>query len=546
MLSTTFGLWVIANYCFLDKYLQAIHEQSSRVEKITVATVILWIVLTSFYASFHMVSFLFSLVITKWGRKAARNYETTPPVAILYTCMNDMKEEAIISCLTQDYPDYSLYVLDDSSSGEERARVDALRDRYGEKVFVIRRENRNGFKAGNLNNALRQISASYEYVCVIDADELIPQTFLREMVAIAEGDKNLGFVQASHHQYGETAYGKQTGDCIDLHWNYFLPARNRFGFVYFYGHGALLRLQALISAGGFPEIVSEDIAVSTKLREVGFRGYFAPDVKSIEETPPSYPAFRRRNRKIMSGTLEFLIRFYPSFLRSSNVSIVEKIDLLIASSVIYLPVGFICFLFILHCVMPLLYYGANSGEFFSIENVDSLYARTTMSLFHSLGTWSFVVFLLFTVFAPLCYLIPNAIRSPKKVILYVLKMGTIHLSICLQTIWVSLTWLVSRRTSFISTGDRVYRASGSFSGALECLIGLMMITVGLVVGSLCLMAVGLSLMLVPILLRNNLNGRLIPVLTILPIFLTMAAICGMPVLTVGVAGMFAGVALAHH
>jgi cellulose synthase/poly-beta-1,6-N-acetylglucosamine synthase-like glycosyltransferase len=536
LLLTTIGFWITLNCYYLDSYIRFIHTQSGWTKEITALIIVLWIVLTSFYAGFHLMSFLFSLLARRLGKKAVRNYASTPSVAILYTCMNDMKEEAVAACLAQDYPCFAVYVLDDSSTSIERKRVDALKHKCGGEVSVIRREKRTGFKAGNLNNALGNIGNQYEYVCVVDADELIPPTFLREMVAIAESDKQLGFVQAAHHQFGETEYGRQAGGAVDLHWNYFLPARNLFGFVYSYGHGVLLRSEALVAVGGFPEVVSEDIALSTKLREAGYRGYFAYDITSSEETPPSYQAFRRRNKKITTGTLDFLYRFYPSFLRAANVSLVEKIDLLVALSVIYLPILFVCFLFLLYCVMPLLSLGSTGDP----------YTGNVVEVPESLQSWDFVAFVFFTVFAPICYLIPNALRSPKKTVGYILKMGTIHLSVCLQTVGAALRWFATRRASFRPTGDRSYRVSVSFGDYVEYSLGVGMIVAGFFMGSLCLMAVGLSLAIVPILIRNNLSGRLTPLLIVLPALMTIFAILGTPILAVVATSMFAGVALAYH
>lgn len=540
------GFWIVLNMHFVDKYIQMIEGRSGWIEILIAIVVVSWIVFTSFYASFHLMSFLFSLMVRRKENRIVRNYGNTPPVAILYPCMNDIKEKSIVACLTQDYPKYTLYILDDSTVRGERQRVDALQKKYGERVSVIRRENRNGFKAGNLNNAVREIGDRYEYVCVVDADELIPPTFLRETVAIAEADKDLGFVQTSHQQYGETEYGKRTGDGIDLHWNYFLPARNRFGFVYFYGHGALLRVKAIKAIGGFPEVVSEDLALATKMREVGYRGYYAHDIKCLEEAPPSYRAFRRRNRKITSGTLEFLTKFYPSFFRSPGVPFVEKIDLLIASSIIYLPIPFVCFLFLLHCVMPLVGGGIEAGTASSFIDAQGLYLRKITAMFQPLWNLESMVFIFFTVFAPLCYLIPDALRSPKRVILYFLRMGAIHLSTCLHTVGTALSWFVTRRALFIPTGDRSQRSSSSTTGFLEFLIGLGVVGISILTKSLCLLAVGFSLTLVPFLIKNNLGRRLSSTLTIIPMLMTIIALCGMPILLVGAAGMFAGLALAHH
>lgn len=536
LLLTTAGFWIILNCYFLDRFIQFICIQSSWTKEITAIIIVLWIVLISFYASFHLMSFIFSLLVRRLKKKVVKNYASTPPVAIFYTCMNDMKEEAVATCLVQDYPCFNLYILDDSSTSIEQKRVDALSFKYGKKVVVIRREQQTGFKAGNLNNALHEIGNEYEYICIVDADELIPPTFLHEIVAIAEGNKQLGFVQASHRQYGRTEYGKQTGDAIDLHWNYFMPARNLFGFVYSYGHGVLLRSEALTTIGGFPEVVSEDIALSTKLREAGYQGYYACDIESLEETPSSYQAFRRRNEKIVIGTLDFLFKFYPSFLRASNVSLVEKIDLLIALSVIYLPIFFVYFLFLLYGIIPLL----------SLESTNELHTCNTLQMINSLQSWDFIVFMFFIVFAPLCYLIPNALRFPKRVTWYILRMGTIHLSLCLHTFRAVLKWLVTRQVSFISTGDRSYRVPVSFGNYVEGFLGLSVIVAGFFMESICIMAVGLSLSIVPVLLRKNLSGKLTSFITVLPILMTITAILGMPILAVIATGMFAGVALAHH
>ena len=165
--------------------------------------------------------------------------------------MNDFREQSVQACLTQQYCSYTVFILDDSTLETERRRVDLFCNSQP-GLHVIRRQDRNGFKAGNLNNALRQIGRAYKYICVLDADEIIPPGFLQQTTALMEKDERLGFVQASHMRYAETKYGEQTGGGIDVHWNYFLPARNSFGFVYFYGHGALLRHQALAIVGGFP------------------------------------------------------------------------------------------------------------------------------------------------------------------------------------------------------------------------------------------------------------------------------------------------------
>lgn len=534
MLLSIVSFWMILNFYFWPRYTLVIQGKLHRYESVLSSIVVFWIVLSSFYASYHLMSFLFSLLARRNEDGVFRDYTSEPPVAILYTCMNDLKEKAVAACLAQNYPNFSVYILDDSTIATEQNRVDALRNKYAERVSIIRRKNRKGFKAGNLNFTLHNIAHSYKYVCVLDADELIPVNFLHEMVAIAEVNKEIAFFQASHQQYGETEYGTATGDGIEFHWNYFLPARNRFGFVYFYGHGALLNSQILMSVGGFPEVVSEDLALTARLREAGYRGYYVHNIKCFEETPPSYQAFCRRNRKIVSGTLDFLVRFYPSFLWSKKVSLVEKVDLFIASSLLYLSIPFLGFLFLVHLVIP------------SICEKDYFNIQATMVMFQPFHGLDFLLFILFITFAPLCYLLPNFLRCPKKAMLFLFRMYTINLSICFQTFKEVLIWVTTRRVFFIATGDRSQMMLGRLTGYAEALIGLVISILGVLMGSICLIAVGWSLMLVPMLIRRNLNGNFQATVALIPFVLTVLGIIGTPLFLVGVSGILAGVVLAHY
>jgi cellulose synthase/poly-beta-1,6-N-acetylglucosamine synthase-like glycosyltransferase len=525
MLLTISGMWILLNFVFLNKYYIFIISQHAWSTKIFAVIIVGWIALTSFYAIFHVISFFFSIIIRKIYRNTPRDYTNTPPVAILYACKNDIKEKAVEACLRQNYPNFAVYILDDSSSDKEQQLVDSLQQKYEGKLYLIRREIHSGYKAGNLNNALKQIGEAYTYVCIVDSDEIIPVTFLRDLVSILEKDKNLGFVQASHRQYSETDYGKFIGNNIDLHWKYFFPARNLFGFVYSYGHGVLLRTKVLLEIGGFPEIVSEDIAVSTKLRENGYKGYYAYDVESLEEAPPSYQAFRRKNKKIVGGTLEFLYKYSWQFFRSKNIPLTEKLDLFFTLLVIYLPILFLFYVLTTYAII------LSGGNLKMTAIFNNIY---------------FLLFFFFTIFAPLVYLIPSLIKSPLKVLMYILRMGTVHLSTCVQTTAIAIKWLVDKKTGFVPTGDRVHVNSGN-SPIVESLIGLGLIVAGILTTSLYLIAIGLSLIFVIFMVKSQDQRKFTLFLLPIPILITLIALFGAPVsLALASGAIFTGVVWAFY
>ena len=544
MLFTTALFWAALNSHFASRYLVVVDAPQQLAGKIVAAGIVAWILLASFYACFHTTSFVFSLLVDRFAKPVTKNYQSMPPVAVLYTCKDDMQEAALESCLAQAYPNRAIFVLDDSLTEAEQARVDRF-CRHHEQVTCLRREGRDGFKAGNLNHALRSIGEQYPYLAVVDADEILPKDFLVETVAIAEGDPSLGFVQARHRMYGQTAFGRGAGDGLELHWSYYLPARNLFGFVYFFGHGALLRTKACLTVGGFPEIVSEDAALAMRMRTAGYRGHFTSDVVCLEEVPPSYGAFRARHAKVVRGTLELIARELPGFLRSKHVSCTEKLDLSVATAGIYLPIPFMAFVTMLHFVMPLFLTETYSFTLRAASDAEFGYILTSAGLFRALWGWDTLAFTAFTVFAPLCYVLPDFLRTPGRVLGYVFRITPVSLSTVPQTVRECVQWLYGRQNTFDNTGrrdaPRLARAV-----AIDTCVGAALCLCAIVTGSLFLLSLGLSVLMIPLLMKSNGQGRLVAWLLPVPLALTLVAFISMPALLLGFSGALVGVALAHH
>lgn len=65
--------------------------------------------------------------------------------------------------------------MDDSKSNEYIKRVDEFVKEYD--LRVVRRENKEGFKVGNLNNYLKN-NDDYDYFVVLDSDEVFFNDFI--------------------------------------------------------------------------------------------------------------------------------------------------------------------------------------------------------------------------------------------------------------------------------------------------------------------------------------------------------------------------------
>jgi GT2 family glycosyltransferase len=347
---TVLGLWVGAIVWFHPHLATLLVLGNTLPEKLSVWFFVLFIDLAWVYAAYNVAVIFFGSLYRRRARANAVAPAVLegeePAVALLYTTCNDFVETSVRSCIEQDYGNYRLYILDDGSDPGHRARIDEFAAEHPHRVQVVRREDHRAYKAGNLNHALATV-AREPLFALVDADEILPANFLKALVPRMQAMPDCGFIQANHcsNPQAETPLARDLGTGVDSHWRWYHPLRNDYGFVMLLGHGALIRRQAWVDAGGFPELVSEDLAFAVRAREAGWRGRFAEDVMCFEEFPPDVRAFRVRHMKWTRGTCEFLSHESGRLLRSRRLNWVEKLDILLPT--LNLPLSFMFFLFVI-------------------------------------------------------------------------------------------------------------------------------------------------------------------------------------------------------
>ena len=110
-------------------------------------------------------------------------------------------------------------------------------------------------------------------------------------------------------------------------------------------HGALLSVQAWREVGGFPEIVTEDLAFSMRLRVAGWRGGYAESMFCLEEFPLTLPQLRKRTDKWIRGTAECLKVYGPDFFKARCIPFREKLDVFMHARLAAFSCGAPCFFF---------------------------------------------------------------------------------------------------------------------------------------------------------------------------------------------------------
>ena len=156
-----------------------------------------------------------------------------------------------------DYPPelLDIQVLDDSTD-ETRQIAQTCVERHaaqGIPINHIHRSNREGFKAGALENGLK--TALGEFIAIFDADHVPLPTFLDHTLGYFV-DEKVAFVQTPQEFYNLDSAQHRTNWQKSESWHeqsmfyrIIQPGKNRWNLVFWCGSGSVMRRAALIAVG---------------------------------------------------------------------------------------------------------------------------------------------------------------------------------------------------------------------------------------------------------------------------------------------------------
>ena len=278
---------------------------------------------------------MFSLAYAVKKRKLKKIYQAIPEYTpaegaeprflLLYCTCNDFNERALTACRKQNYRNFKTVILDDSSDAEYKRRADRYALRHS-NVEVVRRTERTGYKAGNLNNYLRGRN-DYDYFIVLDSDEVIPPDYITDVLKYFANFEKCGAVQARHHATsGENAFQRLMGLSVGSNGTTVQIIKNFYGANALIGHGMTISRECYKKTGGFPLVVAEDISFAVDIKNCGFNIIYAPDILCYEEFPVSYVSLKKRQCKWTQGNLEYMKK-YGKEINGCKMSWYEKLDM---------------------------------------------------------------------------------------------------------------------------------------------------------------------------------------------------------------------------
>ncbi|MDB9525058.1 glycosyltransferase [Oscillatoria sp. CS-180] len=220
----------------------------------------------------------------------------------------------IIGCQAMDYPNKTIYLLDDT----RRPVIKALAEDLGCK-YLTRPDNTHA-KAGNLNHAIAHTSG--DLIASFDADFVPTRNFLWRTVGFFQ-DPNVALVQTPQSFYNPDPIARNLGlegiltPDEEVFYRQIQPMRDGVGGVVCSGTSFVVRRTALEKTGGFvTESLSEDYFTAIRLAAQGNKVIYLNEKLSAGLAAETISAHATQRIRWAQGTLQaFFIETNPLTIR---------------------------------------------------------------------------------------------------------------------------------------------------------------------------------------------------------------------------------------
>ena len=259
-------------------------------------------------------------------RKPSKPPEEWPRVTIQLPIFNEKYTiDRLLRAVTQlNYPAdrLQIQVLDDSTDDTaqlSRQLVYKYRS-LGTNIEWIHRENRNGYKAGALNEGLR--SATGEFIGLFDADFIPKPDWLKKTVPLFN-EHNLGCIQTrwGHTNRNYSLLTQAEAMAIDGHFAVEQTVRSTCNlFLNFNGTAGLWRRTCIEDAGGWHwDTLTEDLDLSYRAQMRGWKIHYLPEVVVPAELPSHVEAFKKQQFRWAKGSFQVVRKILPNVLRRRDL-----------------------------------------------------------------------------------------------------------------------------------------------------------------------------------------------------------------------------------
>jgi cellulose synthase/poly-beta-1,6-N-acetylglucosamine synthase-like glycosyltransferase len=264
--------------------------------------------------------------------KNRKNYNPEPPqkftelprVTVQLPIFNEqyVVDRLVESICKLDYPKDKLDIqLLDDSTDETKEVAKAVVERYaalGHPITYIHRENREGFKAGALQNGMK--TSRGEFIAIFDADFVPPEDWLLRVIHHF-AEPQIGMVQTrwTHLNRNYSFLTEVEAILLDGHFILEHGGRSRSRvFFNFNGTAGMWRRTAIEEADGWQhDTLTEDTDLSYRAQLKGWKFKYLQDIECPAELPIEMTAFKTQQARWAKGLIQTGKKILPKVFKSN-------------------------------------------------------------------------------------------------------------------------------------------------------------------------------------------------------------------------------------
>jgi cellulose synthase (UDP-forming) len=292
----------------------------------------------------------------------------------------DVLEKTITGALSLDYPNFTIWLLDDG-------RRPWLKDFCETKgVGYLTRADNAHAKAGNINHALTRTNA--DFVAIFDADFIPQRNFLIRTMGFFD-DPRIGVVQIPHTFYNydpaQSALGVQKAlpDDQRFFFEAIMPSRDGWDASFSCGSNSVTRREALRSIGdALPTgSITEDMLLSITLLRDGYITRYLCERLAFGLAPEGLKAFFVQRKRWARGAMQIL--FLTAGPLGRNLTLMQRL--------LFLPTHWLTqsLILLLTIISPLVFLWTGVLPLVNVTPEAIVYYLIPMVMAVAGGVWAF-------------------------------------------------------------------------------------------------------------------------------------------------------------
>lgn len=283
-----------------------------------------------------------------------------------------------------------IQVVDDSTDPVVREGVDieiAKWQSQGINIRCERRDNRNGYKAGAMKEALtHNYVKQCEFVAVFDADFQPEPDYLARTVPFLVHNPDVALVQARWIFVNANKCLMTRMQEMSLNYHFKVEQESGFtrhAFFGFNGTAGVWRISAMDAAGGWKSRTTvEDMDLAVRVGLHGWKFVYLNDLTVRNELPSKFKAYRFQQHRWSCGPANLFRKMTMEIIYNKRVSIWKKFYVIYSFFFVRkVAVHFLTFFF--YCII------VPTSVFFPeihIPSWSTIYVPSMITIFHTMAT----------------------------------------------------------------------------------------------------------------------------------------------------------------